>query len=161
MPLDQLPTPTAPETTAGDDAGAATLHAVFLADERPAYLGLYTGARCVLPTGGVIEVHGRRTPFFAICRKLEALGWGENRIEISTPQGTKSMRGKVSTLAGLRIEESDKNGLRLRAYRPFPPARVAKERDLGSEGTRTPENEEMRLRGGANVWPLPAQAIRK
>ena len=144
-PFDQQPLSPHPETTADNGAGVASLHAAFLADERPAYLGLYTGARCVLPTGGVIEVHGRRTPFFAICRKLEALGWGENRIEISTLQGTQSMRGKVSTLAGLRIEESDKNGLRLRAYRPFPPARVAKERNLGPEGTQTPENGKTRV----------------
>ena len=51
----------------------------------------------------------------------------------------------LSTLAGLRIEESDKDGLRLRAYRPFPPGRVAKERDLGPEGTQTPENGKMRV----------------
>ncbi len=93
----------------------------------------------------MIEVRHRRTPLFAICRELDVLGYGDCWIEISTPQGTPSMRGKVSTLAGLSIEESDKNGLRLRAYRPFPPGRVAKERDLGPEGTRTPENENMRL----------------
>ena len=68
MPFDQLPTPTHPETTPGDDAGASTLHAVFIADERG-----FTGARCVLPTGEVIEVCHRRTPFFAICRELDAL----------------------------------------------------------------------------------------
>ena len=129
-PFDQHPPSTYPETTAGDDAGAATLRAVFITDKRPAYLGLYTGARCELPTGETVEVHGRRTPFFAICRELDARGYGDCRIEISTPAGTPSMRGKVSTLAGLRIEESNKDGLRLRAYRPFPPARVAKERDL-------------------------------
>ncbi len=92
--------------------------------------GGYRGARCKLPTGDLVEVHGRRTPFFALCRELDVLGYGDCRIEISTPQGTPSMRGKVSALAGLRIEESDQGGLRLRAYRPFPPGRVAKERDL-------------------------------
>ncbi len=35
--------------------------------------------------------------------------------------------------------------IRCRRYRPFPPGRVAKERDLGSEGTQTPENEEKRV----------------
>ncbi len=55
------------------------------------------------------------------------------------------MRGTVSALAGLRIEESDKDGLRLRAYRPFPPGRVAKERDLGPAGTQTPENGKTRV----------------
>ena len=119
-----------PDTTICEADRAATLHAVFVADEQPAFLGLYTGASCTLPTGEVIEVRHRRTPLFAICRELDARGYGDCRIEISTPTGTPSMRGKVSTLAGLRIEESDKAGLRLRAYRPFPPARVAKERDL-------------------------------
>ncbi len=127
MPLDQHPLSPHPETKAGDDAGAPTLHAVFIVDERG-----FTGARCVLPTGEVIEVHGRRTPFFAICRELDKRGYGDCRIEISTPAGTPSMTGKVSTLAGLSIEESDKDGLRLRAYRPFPPGRVAKERDQPS-----------------------------
>ena len=125
MPLDQLPTPTHPETMTGENDGAATLRAVFLCED-----GDYRGARCELPAGETVEVHGRRTPFFAICRELDARGYGDCRIEISTPAGTPSMRGKVSTLAGLRIEESNKDGLRLRAYRPFPPARVAQERDL-------------------------------
>ncbi len=41
--------------------------------------------------------------------------------------------------------ESDRDGLRLRAYTPFPPAGAGKERDLGPEGPRTPENEEKRV----------------
>ncbi len=69
-PFDQLPTPTHPETKAGDDAGAPTLHAVFIADERPAYLGLYTGARCVLPTGDVVELRHKRTPLYDLAREL-------------------------------------------------------------------------------------------
>ena len=125
MPFDQLPTPTHPETTAVNDERPATLHAVFIADERG-----FTGASCRLPTGEAVELRHKRTPFFALCRELDKRGYGDCRIEISTPAGTPSMRGKVSTLAGLRIEESEKAGLRLRAYRPFPPARVAKERDL-------------------------------
>ncbi len=125
MPLDQHPTPTQPETTICQLARSATLHAVFIADERG-----FTGARCVLPTGDVVELRHRRTPLYDLARELEKRGYGDCRIEISTPTGTPSMRGKVSTLAGLRIEESDKDGLRLRAYRPFPPGRVAKERDL-------------------------------
>ncbi len=144
MPLDQLPTPTPPETTTCPPASSATLHAVFIADERPAYLGLLTGARCVLPTGDVVEQRHKRTPFFAICRELDKRGYGDCRIEISTPQGTPSMRGKVSTLAGLSIEESDKDGLRLRTYRPFPPGRVAKERDLGPESTQRHRRTERR-----------------
>ncbi len=95
--------------------------------------------------GEVVEVTGRKTPFFALCRELDKRGYGDCRIEISTPEGTPSMRGLVKAMAGLRIEESDKDGLRLRAYRPFPPGRVAKERDLSPEGTQTPENEEKRV----------------
>ncbi len=130
MPFDQHPTPPHPETTTCPPASSAALHAVFIADERPAYLGLLTGASCRLPTGETVEVRHRRTPFFAVCRELDKRGYGDCRIQIATPAGTPSMRGKISTLAGLRIEESDKDGLRLRAYRPFPPARGAKERDL-------------------------------
>ncbi len=69
MPLDQLPTPTHPETTPGDDAGAPTLHAVFIADERG-----FTGAACRLPTSEAVEVRHKRTPFFALCRELDARG---------------------------------------------------------------------------------------
>ncbi len=104
---------------------AAVLRAVFVADERA-----FTGARCELSTGKVVKVPRRRTPFFALCRDLDKRGYGDSRIEISTPEGTPSMRGKVSALAGLSMEESNKDGLRLRTYRPFPPGRVAKERDL-------------------------------
>ncbi len=140
MPLDQHPLSPHPETTTSDDASAPTLRAEFIADERA-----FTGAHCELPGGEVVEVRHRRTPLYDLARELEKRGYGDCRIEISTPTGTPSMRGKVSTLAGLSIEESDKDGLRLRAYRPIPPGRVAKERDLGPEGTRTPENEKMRV----------------
>ena len=116
------------------------LKATFIADARD----LLTGARCELPSGEVVEVKGRNTPFFALCRELDKRGYGDCLIEISTPQGTPSMRGKVSALAGLRIEESDKDGLRLRAYTPFPPAGVGKEGDFGFKGIQAPEREEMR-----------------
>ncbi len=119
---------------------AAVLRAVFVADERA-----YTGARCELPTGEVVEVKGRKTPFFALCRELDKRGYGDSRIEISTPEGTPSMRGLVKAMAGLRIEESDRGGLKQRKFEPFPGAGAAKERDLGPEGTQTPENEEMRV----------------
>ncbi len=119
---------------------AAVLRAVFVADERA-----YTGARCELPLGKTVEVHHKRTPFFALCRELDALGYGDCRIEISTPQGTPSMRGLVKAMAGLRIEESDRGGLQQRKFEPFPGAGSAKERDLGSEGAHIPENEEKRV----------------
>ncbi len=119
---------------------AAVLRAVFVADERA-----FTGARCELPLGEVVEVAGRKTPFFALCRELDKRGYGDRRIEISTPQGTPSMRGLVKAMAGLRIEESDRGGLKQRKFEPFPGAGAAKERDLSPEGTQTPENEEKRV----------------
>ncbi len=117
----------------------------FISDERASHLGLFTGARCELPSGEVVEVKGRKTPFFALCRELDKRGSGDSRIEISTPEGTPSMRGLVKAMAGLRIEESDRGGLQQRKFEPFPGAGAAKERDLGSEGIQTPENEEKRV----------------
>ena len=116
------------------------LRAIFIPDARV----LFTGACCELPSGEVVEVKACNTPLFALCRILDKRGYGDCRIEISTPEGTPSLRGKVSALARLRIEESDKDGLRLRAYTPFPPAGVGKERDLAAKGTQAPESEEMR-----------------
>ncbi len=119
---------------------AAVLRAVFVADERA-----FTGARCELPLGEVVEVTGRKTPFFALCRDLDKRGYGDCRREISTPEGTPSMRGLVKAMAGLRIEESDRGGLQQRKFEPFLGAGVAKERDLGPEGTQTPKNDEKRV----------------
>ena len=145
MPLDQHPTPTQPETTICQLARSATLHAVFIADGRTSYFGLLTGASCELPTGEAVQVHHKRTPFFSLCRELDARGYGDCRIEISTPQGTPSMRAVVRVAAGLTVTERDQDGLRLEKYRPFPSRGLPQERDLGSEGTQTPENEETRL----------------
>ncbi len=47
---------------------AAILHVVFVADERTSHLGLYTGARCELPTGEIVDVKGRRTPLYDLAR---------------------------------------------------------------------------------------------
>ncbi len=77
-----------------------------------------------------------RVRFFAICRELDALGYGDCRIEISTPAGTPSLRGLVKVMAGLTVEESDKGGLRLRKYRPFPLGRSATDSQVELEGTR-------------------------
>ncbi len=115
MPLDQHPTPTHPETTTSEDDGAPTLHAVFIADERPAYLGLYTGARCVLPTGDVVELRHRRTPLYDLARELEKRGYGEWRLESFTPTGTPSLRGLVKVMAGLTVEEGP-SGLKRRKF---------------------------------------------
>ncbi len=119
-----------------DPESRGSLSAVFIEDERKAYLGLLTGARCRLPGGEVVEVVHRKTPFYDLCRKLDALGYGDRRIEISTPKGTPSMRAMVSVAAGLRVSEDDQSGLRLRRYRPFPPAGLPQERDEAAGPSR-------------------------
>ncbi len=135
MPFDQHPTPTHPETKAGDDAGAPTLHAVFIADEHG-----FTGARCVLPTGEAVEVRHKRTPFFSLCRKLEKCGYDDCRIEISTPQGTPSLRAVVRVAAGLTIKERDKGGLRLERFQKFPGPLT--DSQVEPKGTRGPETSD-------------------
>ena len=132
--LDQLPTPTDPETTVGDDDGAATLHADFIADERA-----FTGARCVLPGGEVVEVRHRRTPLYDLARELEVRGYGAAHLQSFTPTGTPSLHGLVKVMAGLTVEETDKGGLRLRKYRPFPLGRSATDAQVELEGTSGPE----------------------
>jgi hypothetical protein len=117
------------------------LRAELLIDDK---LGLYRGARCKLPSGEVVEVTNRRTPFYDLARVLADMGYGDCRIQIYTPQGTPSLSGRIGKLAGLMVEESDKGGLRLRKYRPFPPGRSVIQRDLGSKGTQTPESKETR-----------------
>jgi hypothetical protein len=109
-------------------------------------------ASCTLPTGEVIEVT-HRVPLYTLARKLEALGYGDWFLQaFASATGTRSLRGKVSVMAGLTVEESDKRGLRLRKFKPFPVGGPAKERDLGPEGTQPPEKAETRLsesrRGG-------------
>jgi hypothetical protein len=121
------------------------LHAVFIPDDRPRYRGQFTGARCELPNGQVVETRGRRTPLYDLARKLEELGFGDWTLRSFTPEGTPSLKGKVSVMAGLMVEESDKRGLRLRKFKPFPLGGATTQRDLGSEGTQPPENEETRL----------------
>ncbi len=134
MPFDQHPTPTHPETKDGDDAGPPTLHAVFIADERPAYLGLYTGARCVLPTGDVVELRHRHTPLYDLARELQTQGYGDCRLESFTPAGTPSLRGLVKVMAGLTVEEGP-HGLRCRKYRPARGGESAVDSQVELEGT--------------------------
>ncbi len=98
------------------------------------------GERCELPTGEVVEVLGRKTPFYALCRELDRLGYGDHRIEISTPAGTPSMRAVVSVAAGLAISERDDRGLRMEKFRPFPGTRSAPGTRSGSFSTHTPQS---------------------
>ncbi len=121
-----------------------TLRAEFIADDSKKRLG-FTGARCELPNGQMIETTGRRSPLYALARKLEVFGFGDWALQAYTPTGTKSLRGKVSVMAGLMVEESDKGGLKLRKYRPFPGGGRVTESDLGLKGTHPPENEETPL----------------
>ncbi len=93
----------------------AVLKAIFIPDAR----SLFTGARCELPSGEVIEVKGRNTPLFALCRILDKRGYGDYRIEIFTPKGTPSMCAVVKVAAGLAVSERDNRGLRMEKYRPF------------------------------------------
>ncbi len=115
------------------------LRATFIPDAR----ALFTGARCELPGGEVVEVKGRRTPFFALCRELEARGYGDCRIEISTPTGTPSIRAAVGVAAGLAISERDDRGLRMEKYRPFPVRGQLADAHEGLQGSPAPESEEM------------------
>ncbi len=112
------------------------LRAVFLTDDR---LHLFTGARCELPTGEVVEVVGRRTPFYDLARELDARGYGECQLQIYTPTGTPSLRGRIKVMAGLTVEETDKGALRLRRYRPFPLGGRLADRQDGVSGAGVPE----------------------
>jgi hypothetical protein len=121
------------------------LHAVFILDARPRYRGQFTSARCELRSGEVVEVRRKRTPFYDLCRELDRLGYGERKIQIFTPTGTPSLRGKVSVLAGIDLREG-KHGLVRRKYRSRSGVEGATQSDLGPEGTEPPpENEETRL----------------
>ena len=111
-----------------------SLRAVFLTDEK---LRLFTGARCELPTGEIVEVRGRRTPFYDLARELDWRGWGDWHLQIYTPAGTPSLRGLVKDLAGLTVKERDRGGLRLERFQKFP-GRLADGRD-GLSGARVPE----------------------
>ncbi len=74
-----------------------SLRAVFLTDDR---LRLFTDARFEMPTGEIVEVAGRRTPFYDLARELDARGYGECQLQIYTPTGTPSLRGGSRTLPG-------------------------------------------------------------
>ncbi len=115
------------------------LKASFIPDARD----LLTGARCELPSGEVVEVKGRNTPLFALCRILNKRGYGDCRIEISTPQGTPSMRASVGVAAGLASSERYGRVLRLEKYRPFRVRGRPADAQVTPLGSPAPESEEM------------------
>ncbi len=121
---------------------AAVLGAVFVADERTSHLGLYTGARCELPTGEFVEVKGRRTPLYDLARELEARGYGDHRLQAFIPTGTPSLRGLVKVMAGMTVNEGS-HGLKRRKYRPAKACESAADAREPLSRTRTPDTEEM------------------
>ena len=104
-------------------------------------------ASCTLPTDEVVEVTKRRTPLYDLARELDTRGYGDYRLQAFTPTGTPSLRGLVSVMAGLTVEETDKHGLRLRRFREHPGrgvfcrAAAPQERDEGSEAILVPPPE--------------------
>ncbi len=118
---------------------AEILSAVFLheAPDRPGTKPPreFNGCRCTLPNGAVVEVRRRRLPLYDLARELDQRGYGYWLLQVFTPTGTPSLRGLVKVMAELTVEESDRDGLRLRKYRPFQPGRLASEREEASAGT--------------------------
>ncbi len=108
-----------------------SLRANFVPDAR----GLYTGARCELPGGEVIEVKDRRTPLYDLARELEVRGYGAAHLQSFTPTGTPSLRGLVKVMAGLTVEEGP-HGLRCRNYRPARGGESAVDSHVELEGPR-------------------------
>ena len=120
-----------------------TLRAVFIADESERRKG-FTGARCELPNGQVVETRGCRTPLYDLARQLDELGFGDWKLQAYAPTGTKSLRGKVSVMAAIELREG-RSGLERRKYRPKNLDDGSVQRDLGPKGTHPPENEETPL----------------
>ncbi len=119
-----------------------TLRAVFVADDSERRRG-FIGARCELPNGRVVEITGQRSPLYAMARELEAMGFGDWKLQAYTPTSTPSLRGKVSVMAGLAVKERDKGGLRLEPFQKFP--EWPQDAQVGPEGTEPPEKAETRL----------------
>ena len=125
------------------EMAAERLSAVFLC-EPPDKAGRkrsreFNGARCVLSTGQIVEVHRRRAPLYDLARELDQRGYGDSLLQVFTPTGTPSLRELVKVMAELTVEESDRDGLRLRKFRPFQPGRLAVEREEASAGTLATE----------------------
>lgn len=130
-----------------------TLRAAFLADISKKRRG-FTGARCELPNGQVVECLGRRTPLYDLARKLNALGFGDWLLQGYTPTGTPSVRGKVSIMAGLAVTERDRRGLNLEIYRAMPVRGALMDDQETSEGSLPAENANTPLKKD----PAPKEA---
>ena len=121
----------------GTDQGDNSLRADFVPDTR----GLYTGARCELQGGEVIEVKSRRTPLYDLARELEARGYGAAHLQSYTHTGTPSLHGLVKVMAGLTVEEGP-SGLRRRKYRPARGGESAVDAQVKLKGTRGQETSD-------------------
>ena len=82
-------------------------------------------ASCTLPTGEEVTV-SHRVPLYTLARELDKRGYGDWRLQAYTPTGTPGLRGLVGVMAGLTVEETDRDGLRLRRYRSFPAQPVSR-----------------------------------
>ena len=123
------------------------LAAIFVLGKR----GLYTGVRCTLPNGMVVETRDRRTPLYDLARMLNELGFSDWTLRSFTPEGTPSLNGKVSVMAGLMVTERDRGGLRLERFQKFPGRSV--QSDGGSEGTQPPPGQNIALRSALRERP--------
>ncbi len=101
-------------------------------------------ASCTLPTGETITV-SHRVPLYTLARELAAKGYGDHRLQAYTPTGTPGLRGLVSTMAELTVEETDRDGLRLRRFRQHPGKGIFSraggvlQRDEGSGAVMAPQ----------------------
>ena len=75
----------------------------------------------------MIELQAKKNPAFALARALEALGYGDEQLQMFTHIDTPSLRGQVKVMAGLTVEETNNRGLRRRQFRPFNVGRGAKD----------------------------------
>ncbi len=115
------------------------LKATFILDTSD----LFTGARCELPSGELVEVRGRRTPLYDLARELEARGYGDWKLQAYTPTGTPSLHGLVKVMAELTVKEG-RHGPELRKFRPTKVGHSLGQRDLACPPLAAPEGEEMR-----------------
>lgn len=61
-------------------------------------------------------------PLFGSCRALVALGYADGPVQF-IHAGSATIAARIGSIHGgakLRVEETDRNGLRIVAYRPFP-----------------------------------------